>query len=68
MYKNVSAPIVSVQKNPKPSALRADKNEVRLGSNEIEYVIELMTIVAVPQDKSIVVISHEYFVVAFTEY
>ena len=59
--------IVSEQKNPNPSAFRADKRPARVAVYERLYVIEFTTIVPVPQDKSAVVTSQEYFVVALTE-
>ena len=68
VYKKVSPLIVSVQKKPNPRPFNACRKEVRLGSKVMEYVKEFMTILAYPQDKFAEVISHEYFVVAFTEY
>jgi hypothetical protein len=67
-YKNVLKPIVSVQKKQYPVLFKAESNPAKLGAKDKFIVTPLITIVPVPQDKSAVVISHEYFVVALIEY
>ena len=57
-----------MQKKPYPKLFKAVNNPDKVVSYVIVSVWPLIMIVAVPHDIDSVVISHEYFVVAFMEY
>jgi hypothetical protein len=65
--KKVLPPIVSVQKKPNPRAFNAARKPERVPLNSTFRVMLLITMVAVPHERSSEVMSHEYFVVALTE-
>ena len=65
---NVLGPIVSLQKNPNPSALSAARSPARFGANVMLYVIEFITILPVPQERFWEVMFQLYLVVALIEY